>query len=53
MNKNMQSLDDLKGLRCCLYCRCSTEEESQVNALAMQVNISREKARQLGLIVVA
>lgn len=53
MNKNVQSLDDLKGLRCCLYCRCSTEEESQVNALAMQVNISREKARQLGLTVVA
>ena len=51
MNKNVQSLDDLKGLRCCLYCRCSTEEESQVNALAMQVNISREKARQLGLTV--
>ena len=46
-------LQGLKGLRCCIYCRCSTEEESQVNALVMQADISREKARQLGLVIVS
>ena len=52
-NQNELSLEQLKGLRCCLYCRCSTEEESQVNALVMQAEISRQKAKQLGLNITA
>ena len=52
-NQNELSLEQLKGLRCCLYCMCSTEEESQVNALVMQAEISRQKAKQLGLNITA
>ena len=41
-----------KGLRVGIYNRCSTQEESQVNALELQAKQSREIAKQLGWMVV-
>lgn len=42
-----------KGLRVGIYNRCSTQEESQVNALELQAKQSREIAKQLGWTIVA
>lgn len=41
-----------KQLRAVIYCRCSTEEESQKSALLQQVRESRESVRRQGWLLV-
>lgn len=46
-NKNRE------GIRACIYNRCSTEEEAQVNALEIQAAESRELVEKKGWIITA
>ena len=39
-------------LRAVIYCRCSTEEESQIDALKQQVAEARDCVRQQGWLLV-
>lgn len=45
----MVSIEDLRGLRCCLYVRVSTSQDTQKQSLQAQIDEGKKRAEEFGM----